>query len=211
MWKLAALAMIAVGCEAGSKPEAQQPKDQKNEAPAAAVGAAPPPTKSAEKPEQVALNSGDPCEGGESIEKGGPGGAPASGGGIGTLGGKGTGGRGIGAGASKSGPGRSPTISTGQATVSGNTDKDTLARIIRAHAGAMRACFLKQLTAQPDLAGKIVVKFTIGKDGHVAKAEVTSGLQSDVDACVVAVFQKLEFPAQDSEVTVSFPVVFASK
>jgi hypothetical protein len=77
-------------------------------------------------------------------------------------------------------------------------------------AAALRACYVDQLAKVPDLAGKIVVRFTIAIDGLVTSSSVTEPMHAAVDECVVGVIAKLKFPANPKSTVVSFPLTFHS-
>jgi hypothetical protein len=83
--------------------------------------------------------------------------------------------------------------------------------VVRASFKKLTPCYEKGLKKDPKLAGKIVVKFSIGKDGKVTKAESTDKTFPDpnVVTCVVDAFKRLTFPKADAPTTVSYPVVFS--
>ena len=101
--------------------------------------------------------------------------------------------------------------SAASAEVSGYADRNVVLGVLRRHQSAFKAAYEKALKTNPTLAGKIVVRFTIGKDGKVTKAEVTSDSLGDEDVSkrIVAIISKLVFPASEQEVTISYPFVFA--
>lgn len=91
--------------------------------------------------------------------------------------------------------------------------QDDVNRVIRAHAGSFKACYVKELAKSPGLAGKVVVQFTVGVDGKVSNAKVAdSTLRSEpVERCLVRAFAALEFPRRSSATTVKFPLVMTSR
>jgi hypothetical protein len=62
--------------------------------------------------------------------------------------------------------------------VDGGLDKDVIARYIKSQLGQIRYCYERQLSASPDLYGKVLVKFTIGPTGTVMTQAIgTSSLK----------------------------------
>jgi Ca-activated chloride channel homolog len=144
-------------------------------------------------------------------------GSGLGGGGTGEgLGGLGTRGRGRGAsgyGASSGGSSGSPSANVGSPIILGALDKSVIDRVIKQHLNQFRYCYQKELNKHPALAGKVVIKFTIGADGSVAAAEVKSSTLNNevVENCMVARFMRLQFdaPAGGGIVIVSYPFVFS--
>ncbi|HTM21088.1 MAG TPA: AgmX/PglI C-terminal domain-containing protein, partial [Kofleriaceae bacterium] len=69
-------------------------------------------------------------------------------------------------------------------------------RVIKAHAGAFRACYQKGLDHSPDLAGKVVIHFEIAADGKVKTAAVkeTTLHNGNVEDCLLRQVGRLVFP-----------------
>jgi TonB family protein len=124
------------------------------------------------------------------------------GGGIGTIG-AGRGFRGLGR--ATSGP-----VVAGSSTVKGSLPKEVIRRIVRSRINSIRYCYEKQLSQQPDLQGRIAIKFVIAADGKVTTADVMHGMQEHVDACVQKVVKSMRFPKPDGGgvVTVQYPFIF---
>lgn len=194
MGKVVWIALVAIACEAGSKPDPQEPRSE-----ATRAAQPPAPTKPA-PPEQVALEtakrSSDPCEGGESQDSGGL----RVGGGGGPMTGKGGGGLGsIGAGAPAGGaahgsPDKPPRAAFGTAVIKGDFDKAVVRRYLQRNLRRIVACYKRQLASDPSLAGALTVEFSINERGELDQVAVTKGLQADVDACVAGVIRSIEFP-----------------
>jgi hypothetical protein len=98
-------------------------------------------------------------------------------------------------------------------------EPDGIGQVIRSGYPAFQRCYKTGLARSPGLTGRVRVRLSIGRDGHVAHAVAVSdepGAEKDdvpaisdqaVVACVVAEFEKLEFePAGLS--TVNYPIVF---
>jgi Ca-activated chloride channel homolog len=148
----------------------------------------------------------------------GSGGLGSRGSGLGGGGtGEGLGGlttRGRGRGSSGYGAGNSApaTPSVGSPIILGSVDKTQVDRTIKQHLAQIRYCYQKELNKNPALAGKVVVKFTIGADGTVTAAEIKSSTLNNetVEACICARFMRMTFPAPagGGVVVVSYPFVF---
>jgi Ca-activated chloride channel family protein len=136
---------------------------------------------------------------------------------IGTLGqGAGTGaGQGFGSGHGRLGGEHRtspPSVRMGAVTVNGGLPPEVIQRIVRQNFGRFRLCYESGLRNNPDLQGRVSVRFTIGLDGNVANmANGGSDLpDAGVVACVVRSFGGMMFPAPDGgSVVVTYPIVFA--
>jgi MYXO-CTERM domain-containing protein len=82
----------------------------------------------------------------------------------------------------------------GAKDISGKLPPEVVTRVVRAHYPILRVCSEK--ASKPDLAGTVVTSFEIGTDGKVASAKTETGTfgDKDVEACVLGVFQSIEFP-----------------
>ncbi len=136
---------------------------------------------------------------------------------IGTLGhGAGTGtGQGFGSGHGRLGGSHktsSPRVRMGATTVSGRLPKEVIQRIVRQNFGRFRLCYEKGLGANPNLEGRVSVRFVINRDGSVSN--VSNGGSSIPDSgvvnCVVRAFYGLSFPKPEGGiVTVVYPIMFS--
>ena len=89
---------------------------------------------------------------------------------------------------------------------------EIIQRVVRASLGRFRACYADGLKRDPALAGRVVTKFVIARDGMVAAAsDGGSDLADDkVRECVQRAFMSLEFPANPDGVgTVTYPIVMS--
>lgn len=102
-------------------------------------------------------------------------------------------------------------LPAGEPTVKGALDPALIQKVVRRHLNQVRYCYERALAKTPDLSGKIVVSFVIGRDGGVASATATEGMDPEVDACVVGRFRRMQFPEPSGGgiVSVSYPFVFA--
>jgi len=132
---------------------------------------------------------------------------------IGTIGhgaGTGTGqGFGVGHGSHKV---RAPLIcGCGDANVSGRLPPEVIQRIIRQNYGRFRSCYEQGLSRNPNLEGRVQVRFVVGRDGSVANVQRgDSDLpDSGVVGCVVSAYYGLSFPRPEGGiVTVVYPIMF---
>ncbi len=104
-------------------------------------------------------------------------------------------------------------IRMGATTVTGRLPPETVQRIVRLNFGRFRNCYERGLTRNPDLAGRVVTRFVIDRDGAVvATSDSGSDLPDrEVVSCVVRSFGALSFPQPEAGVvTVLYPIVFHS-
>ncbi len=98
--------------------------------------------------------------------------------------------------------------------VDGGLDKEAIARVIRSQLGQIRYCYERQLSASPDLYGKILIKFTIGAAGSVvAQAIGTTSLNNAmVEGCILRRVAGWQFPNPKggTNVLVTYPFLFKS-
>jgi tetratricopeptide (TPR) repeat protein len=138
-------------------------------------------------------------------------GVGSGGGGLGAIGV----GQGFGAGHGRLGGSHAssaPTVRMGASTVSGRLPAEVVQRIVRQNFGRFRMCYEQGLGADPALAGRVSVRFVIGRDGSVtAVADGGSDLPSEsTRSCVRSAFEGLSFPQPEGGiVTVVFPIQFA--
>jgi TonB family protein len=96
-------------------------------------------------------------------------------------------------------------------SVDGTIDAGVIAKEIRRRMGAVRACYERELKRNPQLGGKVVVRFVIGANGAVTEAEIESNTMQDdaVGECIVANIKRFRFPPPEGgSVEVSYPFVF---
>lgn len=134
-------------------------------------------------------------------------------GGLGTHGsGRGSGGYGN---IDLGGRGKGETrITPGKTIIQGSLSKEEIGRVIRRNLARFKFCYEKELSANPNLAGKVAIYFTIDPTGSVAEASVreTSINDENVEQCAVKVMRSLKFPQPKGGgiVVVTYPFVFAS-
>lgn len=100
------------------------------------------------------------------------------------------------------------------AVVLGDLDRSLIDDVIKGHMTTIRDCYQRELIAHDGvLGGKLVMKFTIAKDGAVSAADVKSSTLADpdVDTCMIDVFKSMQFPSPTGGgiVIVSYPFLFS--
>ncbi len=136
---------------------------------------------------------------------------------IGGLGhGSGTGtGQGFGSGHGRLGGShktRAPKVRMGATSVNGRLPAEVIRRIVRQNFGRFRMCYEQGLGRNPNLEGRVGVRFVIGRDGAVSN--VGNGgsdiPDSGVVSCVISAFYGLSFPQPEGGiVTVTYPIMFS--
>ncbi len=107
---------------------------------------------------------------------------------------------------------RAPQLRMGATTVSGRLPPEVIQRIVRQNYGRFRQCYEQGLGRDPELEGRIAVRFVIGRDGTVVHAADGGSDLPDpnVVACVTRAYQSLSFPEPEGGiVTVVYPIVFS--
>jgi hypothetical protein len=84
-------------------------------------------------------------------------------------------------------------------------------RVVRARAGVFRACYEEELNRNPKLAGKILIRFSVGADGSVTKASVSSTSMNDarVEDWLRRQIMRLVFPASVGPTDINYPFMFS--
>lgn len=130
---------------------------------------------------------------------------------------------GLGGGKSTSGMGTLSAGSTGQANVgliedetevSGGLDKEVIAQYIKSQLGQILYCYERQLSANPNLYGKVSVKFTIGATGGIETQTIsdTTLKSPPVESCILHKISNWKFPTPQggTRVVVTYPFLFKS-
>ena len=136
---------------------------------------------------------------------------------IGTLGkGAGTGtGQGFGSGHGRlGGSHRSspPQVRMGAVNVNGRLPPEVIQRIVRQNFGRFRLCYESGLQVNPNLQGRVAVRFVIGKDGSTTNVGNGGSDLPDggVVSCIVRAFHGLSFPQPDGGVvSVVYPIMLS--
>ena len=109
--------------------------------------------------------------------------------------------------------GKPPSIRMASGTtVSGRMPQEVIQRIVRQNYGRFRMCYESGLRNNPNLSGRVNVRFAIGRDGSVSSANGSGSDLPDnsVVDCVVRAYYNLSFPAPSGGiVTVVYPINFS--
>ncbi len=101
-----------------------------------------------------------------------------------------------------------------EADIDGGLDRDVISQYISTQIGHIRYCYERQLSAKPDLYGKIKVQFTIGSTGSVVQSKIGSSTLQDaiVEGCILKRVASWVFPTPKGGTTVlvSYPFLFKS-
>lgn len=101
----------------------------------------------------------------------------------------------------------------GDPIILGALDRSLIDEVIKRHMNQIKYCYQRELTKNPSLAGKIVIKFTIAKDGSVSSASRKTSTMGNasVEQCVVGRFMRMQFPQPKGGgiVIVSYPFLFS--
>ncbi len=74
---------------------------------------------------------------------------------------------------------RVPTVRQGKAEITGSYDKDQISRVIRAHMKEVRLCYRRGLALNPNLKGRVSIKFMIDGKGKIPGAVVEKSTLTD--------------------------------
>jgi hypothetical protein len=149
----------------------------------------------------------------------GPGGGGTGWGTIGTgkyglLGhGSGTGsgyGTGSGRGGMRGRKASAPEVRIGNASATGDLDKNIIRRYIRRKLPQIKYCYEKQLIVKPALSGTVVTQFQISPKGVVQGASASGIGDKSVEDCVSDAIQSIQFPEPKGGgyVNVRYPFTF---
>jgi TonB family protein len=106
---------------------------------------------------------------------------------------------------------RPPATTSASATKAGQLDPAVIQAVLRQESKRFRRCYEQGRARKSDLVGKVVTRFVIDVDGHVASASDAESTIADdkVVECVVARVRKLQFPRPEGgKVQVVYPIRF---
>jgi len=105
---------------------------------------------------------------------------------------------------------KSPRLRFDRATTSsGRLPPEVIQRVVRQNHGRFRGCYERGLSLNPELEGRVVVRFVIARDGSIASASNGGSDLPDsaVTSCIVQAFYGLSFPPPgDGIATVVYPI-----
>jgi hypothetical protein len=89
-------------------------------------------------------------------------------------------------------------------------DRDLIRRVVRSHWGQVRKCYDAGLARDPELRGRVVLRFVIAETGAVESSEVSESTLSDVrvGTCVAKASLSWRFVA-GGRVVVLYPFRFS--
>ncbi len=92
----------------------------------------------------------------------------------------------------------------------GELNPQEVAKVVNRRIGAIKGCYERALRRDPNLEGKITVRFTIAGSGKVSSARTTTNeLSPDVGNCIISAFKRFRFPQPDGgSLTVEYPFMF---
>lgn len=94
----------------------------------------------------------------------------------------------------------------------GRLPPESIQRVVQKNAGKFRDCYQRALLRSASTSGRVVVRFVIGPDGSVARAEEQSASLPDrtLRECVLRAFFELDFPnPNEQRIVVEYPLLFA--
>lgn len=107
-----------------------------------------------------------------------------------------------------------PQIIMSPPQVSENYDKELVRRVIRRHINEIKFCYQRELQAQPDLNGRVIVRFVISPTGQIASSAIQESTLDNRNAeqCMIQAVQRWLFPKPlgGGIVMVSYPFVLRS-
>ncbi len=107
---------------------------------------------------------------------------------------------------------RVPVMNGTTSVVSGHLPPEIVQRIVRQNYGRFRMCYENGLRSNPNLTGRVMARFVIGREGAVTNAANGGSDMPDaaVTSCVVQAFYGLSFPKPDNGIVmVSYPIMFS--
>lgn len=132
---------------------------------------------------------------------------------LGVGGGRGTGSLSGGLGQGRTGSGGVGLIEE-ESEIIGGLDREVIAQYIKTQLGQILYCYERQLSASPDLYGKIAVKFTIAGTGMVETQAIndTTLKNRTVENCILSKVASWKFPEPKggTKVVVTYPFLFKS-
>ena len=121
-------------------------------------------------------------------------------------------------GVGKVGEGKTGTGGVGlledEGEIIGGLDREIIAQYIKSQLGQILYCYERQLSANPELFGKVAIKFTISGDGGVETQRIGDSTlkNATVEGCILQRVAKWKFPAPQggTKVLVTYPFLFKS-
>ena len=107
-------------------------------------------------------------------------------------------------------------VTTGRVSVTGGElDRAIIKKFINRQKGSIIYCYKKAVQSKPDLAGKVIVKFTISPTGKVMRPGIKKSTlgSASVESCIVSRLGMWRFPAprNGGAVGVAYPFLFKTR
>lgn len=96
----------------------------------------------------------------------------------------------------------------------GQVNKNDVNMVIKGEMSRFKTCYQREYAKNPDLAGKVTLRFMINKEGKVEGAEVKDSTLKNVlvERCMLKQIYGISFPKPgDKPVIISYPFVFSGK
>ncbi len=100
----------------------------------------------------------------------------------------------------------------GEAAKDASRDMKTLSQILQKYQPRLKKVYEDFLKRNPDLSGKMVVKFTIEADGSVSGVNVVSSDLNDreLERNLVRYIERIKFPPASGKITIEWPLIFSA-
>ncbi len=106
-------------------------------------------------------------------------------------------------------------IRQGSAEVQGSLSSEIVRRVVRQHLNEIRFCYEMALNSNPDLAGRVSVRFVISPMGGVAQSNVAASTlgNEQVESCMVRAVRRWTFPSPEGGgiVVVTYPFLLEAQ
>ncbi len=110
---------------------------------------------------------------------------------------------------------RNVNISVGRPIIMGSLSMEIIRRVIHSHRDQIKYCYSKELTRNPNLAGKVTIKFTISAKGFVQSSSVSATTLNNatVERCISGKIRTWKFPEPKGGgiVIVNYPFILKSQ
>lgn len=102
-----------------------------------------------------------------------------------------------------------PTVTPSRPEVSGMIAPDVIRRVVLRNIGQVNRCYEQGLNTNPELAGRVAVRFVIAGGGNVLTARVADSSLNNagVSECIAGAVQRWNFPVptESPAITVTYP------
>ena len=108
-------------------------------------------------------------------------------------------------------PGKSPPRIQGVAQPSGALSREQIRRTVHLHMNEIRYCYEQALQSNPDLDGRVVVRFVVAGRGNVmTSVAASSTIGAGPGSCVSNAVSRWSFPAAENGgvTSVTYPFTF---